>query len=139
MGEKYGVKFTFFLIVVPLEQGKGASNYGTWEGWQSVLDAGHDVQAHSYKPGKPADDRSEADEREDYRKAIEALEGKLKGNRCLVMAYAWGIGRREIAQEYFIAARGGDGRPSTPNRGEIRMQNKCILGVSSVRFLKRKV
>lgn len=149
MGKKYGIKFTFFLITEPIEQKKVPSNYGTWEGWQEMLDAGHDVQCHSYPSGKPADDMTEEEERFGYKKAIGLIEGNLKNHRCIAIAYPWGRGDPEIAREYFIAARGVDGRPSSPNKinymkvamgGKSQSQLDVLMGktVEKPSWLNRK-
>jgi Polysaccharide deacetylase len=101
LGDKYGYKFTWFIIVNRLKRG---GYHGTWAGFQKLVDKGHEVQSHSVshrdkKINMPLD--------KDYGDAIAPINTNLKNNRCLTLAYPGGALPNDpnVAKKYYIGCR----------------------------------
>ncbi len=113
---KHGFRVTWFVITERVGTG---GLWGTWEGFQGLRDKGHQVQSHTVthlhvdKPDWPGIDG-------EYRLSAEAIQKNLKDHKVTVLAYPGGknSGRndRNVAQKYYIAARGVVGTPNAANR-----------------------
>lgn len=112
-GEKYGYRFTWFAVTSGIGNPKAGFN-GTWEDFQKLVDAGHDVQSHaathrSRKMNLPVD--------EDYAQAIEHLQANLKGTKPLTLAYPGGGLPNDpaVAAQMYAGARGTRGTLNGPS------------------------
>jgi peptidoglycan/xylan/chitin deacetylase (PgdA/CDA1 family) len=109
-GEKYGFKFTWFVITGLVNTG---GYWGTWDGWKTLKAAGHDIQSHTVThlggSGKP----EWKGVNWEYADSIRQIEENLPGHKVLALAYPGGkntkMNSREIAAKYYIAGRGTAG------------------------------
>ena len=109
MGEKYGLRFTWFVITRRIAKGENPSFNGTWEGWRKIYAAGHDVQSHTALHGHIEDPEWKGIEPE-YAGSKKDIEENMPGNKCLVLGYYGGknsnLNDPVIAAKYYIGARG---------------------------------
>lgn len=112
-GQKYDMRFTWFAVTNGIS-GKNAGFNGTWEDFQKLVDAGHDVQSHaathrSKSANWPAD--------KDYSVSIEQLSQHLKGTKPLTLAYPGGglANDPNAAATMFAGARGTRGTVNGPS------------------------
>ena len=114
--ETYGFKITWFIITGRASTG---GYWGTWDGWNKLRAAGHDIQSHTVThlhPEKP-EWRSVNWE---YADSIRQIEENMPGHKVLTLAYPGGkqskMNSREIAAKYYIAGRGTRGVLNGPNK-----------------------
>lgn len=110
MGDKYGVRVTWFVISGRVS-GPNAFN-GTWEGFQKLVTAGHDVQSHTVthlhteEPGWKGVDW-------EYAESVKQIEAGLPGHRVVALAYPGGknsdLNDPAIAAKFYIGGRGTTG------------------------------
>lgn len=112
--KKHDIKVTWFVITGGVSKSNPSFN-GKWEDFQKLIDAGCAVESHSSNHKKSS---KEPDEfaRKIFAESQYDLNTKLKGNKCLTIAYPYGDGNTKIASEYFIAARGVHGSISSANK-----------------------
>ena len=117
--DRYGWKFTWFIIVHPYvwnvyedSEGGNQSYFGTWPEIKALHDAGQDVQMHGTLG---MNELSTADYEDQVIRSIEIMEREV-GNEVLTYAYpggATGNGADRdylgVARRHFIAARGTQG------------------------------
>ena len=106
-GEKYDIPLTWFAVTGGISV-RNPNFTGTWEDFQKLVDAGHDVQSHaathrSKKANWPVD--------KDYRVSIDHLTANLKGTQPLTLAYPGGGLPNDpaVAATMFAGARGTRG------------------------------
>jgi peptidoglycan/xylan/chitin deacetylase (PgdA/CDA1 family) len=139
MGEKYGFRFTWFVITTRISTGKNATFDGTWERWRKIHAAGHDVQSHTCLHGHIDDPQWKGIEAE-YANSKKAIEENIPGNKCLVLAYYGGknseLNDVAIAAKYYIGARGGTGSLNAANQVNYRNTNNLggIPNIGDARF-----
>jgi hypothetical protein len=120
MGEKYGFKFTWFVIVWPYmynydgSAGTNQGYYGTAAAFKRLFDLGHDVQAHGTGTiNAYSDSAYEYDLL--FTKRI--LEDSIPGNKCIVYAYPSGVATKSaVAARHYIGSRGTTGAVDRANR-----------------------
>lgn len=110
---KHGIKVTWFAVAGGIN-GKNSKFNGRWEDYRKLVAVGHDVQSHTINHFGPKDQAEEERYRQEYAGSIRMIESNIPGHRCLAVAYPMGAGNHDIASEYFIAARGTNGAPSSP-------------------------
>lgn len=92
--------------------------WGTWPGFQTLLDAGHDVQSHTVTHLHHEDPGWVSIEWE-YTHSIEQIEENMPPHRCIALAYPGGgnsyLNDSSIAAKYFFAARGVSGHLNKAN------------------------
>ena len=103
---KYNARITWFAIGVNI--GTGHPVVGSWADFQKVLDAGHDVQSHSYTHLHDTNLTSVAE----YTNNIALIEGHLPGHKVVAIAYPGGALKCKCtareAMKYHIGARGAN-------------------------------
>lgn len=111
MTEKYGIKPTWFVITGGILT-NGAAYAGTWEAFNKLAAAGHDIQSHSVthlNTNSPLWRGIEAE----YADSQKVINERIKGARCLVLAYPGGgntsLNDPAIAAKYYVGARGTRG------------------------------
>lgn len=108
-GKKYGFPFTWFVITGRVDSGN--AYFGTWAGFQKLLDAGHDVQSHTYDHfGEIKAPVLETEE--NYTRSIKDIQANLKDHQVLALAYPGGKNAKNdpaLAAKYYIASRGTAG------------------------------
>jgi len=101
---RFGARITWFVIGSKIGLGHAAN--GSWEDFQRVLDAGHDVQSHTYSHFADADMTAAAE----YTNNIAVIERNLPGHKVVALAYPGGAQMRKNtameAMKYHIGARG---------------------------------
>jgi hypothetical protein len=108
-GKRYGFPFTWFVITGRVDAGNAF--FGTWAGFQKLLDAGHDVQSHTYDHFGEIKGAVLPTE-ENYTRAIKDIEANLKDHRVTTLAYPGGQSAKNdpaLATKHYIAARGTTG------------------------------
>jgi len=133
-GEKYGFRFTWFVITSKIEDNK-ASFFGQWKDFRRLLELGHDVQSHTVSHHRDDADRPDEEVRAEYRDSKKAIEQHVPGAEVVCMAYPCGNGKDEIAAECFIACRGAVGAPNAANRIDYMRTNTCNLHPETVDML----
>ncbi|WP_309397819.1 polysaccharide deacetylase family protein [Cerasicoccus maritimus] len=127
MSEKFGWKFTWFLIVYPgmydiynQQPGNNLGYNGTPEKWKVLYDQGHEIELHG--SCKQMNHLSQEDYREHIALSQKYLEDNI-GNRILSYAYPCGASGtkdepgiyQEVIGETMIAARGTQGGSTPPH------------------------
>lgn len=124
MSEKYGWKFTWFLIVYPgmydiynQTAGNNLGYNGTPEVWKSLYDEGHEIELHG--SCKAMNELSADDYRTHLLLSREYLESNI-GHHITTYAYPCGDNGpdgayRDVLAETFIAARGTQGGSTPPH------------------------
>ncbi len=83
-----------------------------WSGWQSLVDAGHEIGSHTWSHPKLTE-VSEARQREELTRAISDIRSGLKGvNKIPSFCYPFGLFNdqvRQVVREFHMSARGGGG------------------------------
>ena len=114
MGDKYGLKITWFLISKNVG-GNGVG--GTWKLWTDVLAKGHDVQSHSHTH-LHTDDPGWQNIEWEYSESKKLIEENLPGHRVRFLAYPGGanssLNDRTVAAKYYAGARGATGTLVNP-------------------------
>jgi peptidoglycan/xylan/chitin deacetylase (PgdA/CDA1 family) len=109
MGDKYGIKVTWFLISKNIE-GNGWG--GTWDLWKQVLAKGHDIQSHTHTHLHIEEPGWQSIEWE-YTESKKVLEENLPGTRVRFLAYPGGpnskLNDRTVAAKIYAGARGVTG------------------------------
>ncbi len=134
LGQTYGFQFTWYVIVYPYmydydgSPGTNQGAFGNVHTFRTLLDAGHDVQAHGTGSINSLNDVDyEADlvftknllsgNDSQYFQLPPSDQGILAGNEVLAYAYPNGNASRfQIAANHFIGARGVIGHPNQINR-----------------------
>ncbi|RMD74173.1 MAG: hypothetical protein D6820_17260 [Lentisphaerae bacterium] len=113
LSKKYGWYWTWFVITGKV--GTNVNFNGDWAHWQAMIDAGQDVQSHSFshrsrKLNLPA--------REDYEKGLALLRNNLKNQRFCTLAYPGGGLPNDIqaGAQLHIGCRGTRGVLNPANR-----------------------
>lgn len=105
LGEETGWRWTWFVITGLVGTAPG---WGSWDQWQALADAGHEVQAHGLTPMTAKEGGPSLEE--EYSSPIQLIEEHVTGQRCRVMAYPNGFKTpphdAQLAAEYYIACRG---------------------------------
>ncbi|NLF30026.1 MAG: polysaccharide deacetylase family protein [Planctomycetes bacterium] len=110
----YNVKVTWFVITCLVEA--NPSYHGTWAGFQTLHNVGHDIQSHTvthldFSRGFDPDDGDHGINAE-YRDSKAEIETRI-GAPCITLAYPGGASTvyndETVADDYFIAARGTAG------------------------------
>ncbi|MCK5845520.1 MAG: polysaccharide deacetylase family protein, partial [Victivallales bacterium] len=128
-GEKYGFRFTWFVITERV--GTGAQ-WGTWADFSKLHQLGHEIQSHSVT--HVTYETAGHDERvscidDEYRLSQEDLEKNIPGNSCNTLAYPNGYkppNDRAVAADYFIGVRGVSGLINSAS--QIDYMDTCSLG-----------
>src|SRR5688500_7708039 len=108
-GEKYGFKFTWFVITGRV--GSGNAFFGVWEDFEKLRKAGHEVQSHTVTHFNNTVGEQLGAEAE-YKQSIEALEKNLPGLKVTTLAYPGGPNAKNeesIAARDYSAIRGTPG------------------------------
>ena len=123
-GKKFGFRFTWFVIVNNILT--GVQNAGTWADFQGLINAGHDVQSHTWSHRN--DKTISVDE--DYSRVIPVLGEKLTGTKPLTMAYAGGALPNDpaVGVKYFAGARGGIGTANGPRTDWLNVNSVSSVG-----------
>lgn len=108
----HDIRVTWFVVAGGMD-GKNKRFNGTWQDYRKLVAAGHDVQSHTIEHFGPKDRAADEKYRQQYAGSIKLIETNIPGHRCLALAYPMGAGNHDIASEYFIAARGTHGAPSS--------------------------
>lgn len=118
MAKKYDVKLTWFVIVKKID-GPNKGFDGTWEDYRKILEAGHDVQSHSFSHSNKDPEKIDFE----YAESQKVIEEKLPGHKVEVIAYPGGgkANDPKIAEKYYFAARGVVGTRNIP--GKINYMN----------------
>ncbi|HAK96411.1 MAG TPA: hypothetical protein DCM87_15825, partial [Planctomycetes bacterium] len=141
LGERYGWRFTWFVIVWPymydydMSPGTNQGAFGTAATFQRLFDLGHGVQGH----GTLGINALPADQ---YEAELIFTQGVLQdlipGNVVTTYAYPGGDysnGKDVIAARHFISARGTNGSPNIANRTAYLHLNAGSLDMRSVDML----
>jgi peptidoglycan/xylan/chitin deacetylase (PgdA/CDA1 family) len=107
-GDKYGFKFTWFVISGRVGTG---NQWGTWETFQQLREKGHDVQSHTTTHFNPDVKRNQETEAI-YKEAIDDIEKGVPGDKVLTLAYPGGPNAKNdvaLAAKYYTACRGTRG------------------------------
>ncbi len=107
--KKYDIKLTWFVITARVDSGN--AYFGTWEGFDKILKAGHDVQSHTVDHFNDFKGQVLPTE-QNYAQSIADIEKAMPGHHVLTLAYPGGKNAKndpELARKYFIACRGGAG------------------------------
>ncbi|MBN1980254.1 MAG: polysaccharide deacetylase family protein [Chitinivibrionales bacterium] len=114
-GQKFGWHFTWFIIVDIMKNSTPTS--GTWEDFKTLTNTyGHNVQSHTVSHFPKGDTMNESIMHDEYSLSKQTIEDNIHGKPCYTLAYPWGNGKPEIAQNYYIAARGVYGLPNRANQ-----------------------
>lgn len=116
MSKKYDLRVTWFIVTSSVGKGWG----GTWDGWQRLHAAGHDIQSHTVNHLRTTSPTWKGVEAE-YTESIRQIEAAMPGNKVLVLAYPGGkdqdtLNDPELAARHFIGCRGGVGLINPANR-----------------------
>lgn len=131
-GEKYGFRFTWFVITGRLVEGQNPGFMGTWADFQRLVDAGHDVQSHAVSHRSKIANLSADD---DYGPAVAQINENIKGVRCLTMAYPGGglPNDPKVAAKYYIGCRGTRGLVNGPSPDYM---DTCSIGTPASAFIE---
>ena len=115
----YGARITWFIIGENI--GSGHPVTGSWSDYRKVLDAGHDVQSHSFTHLHD----TEMTMTEEYTNNIAAAARNLSGHRIVAVAYPGGaLTRKCVVKEAMKYHIGGRGATSFVNEaGKINYQS----------------
>jgi len=91
-GEKYGFRFTWFLITGNIGQ-PGRGFLGSWDDFRRLHGLGHDVQSHTVSHHRDDAERPDAEVRAEYRESQRAIEQNVPGARAVCVAYPCGSGK----------------------------------------------
>ncbi|MBN1983285.1 MAG: polysaccharide deacetylase family protein [Chitinivibrionales bacterium] len=107
-------KFTWFLIVDYIRQ--NPTDCGTWEDFRKLAKAGHSVQSHTFSHHSNGDTLSDDVMHFEYGHSRAMIRDSIPGDTCNTLAYPWGVGKPELAKNYYIASRGTYGKPNCANQ-----------------------
>ncbi len=116
MAETYEFTPTWFIIVGGVENQSNPSFSGVWSDYVALHAAGGSIQSHTMTHNCSDDTRPDADVRWEYGQSQALIDANVTDGRCLAIAYPCGVGRTDLAAEYFIAGRGVHGTPNKPGR-----------------------
>ena len=105
--DKYGFKVTLFTVT---------NCYPDWKGLQAAANNGHEIASHTVNHPS-LDSISYARQTMEYRDSKDTIEYRIKGQKCVTIAYPYcSCGDSTLCSEFYIAARSCDGfmEPSTP-------------------------
>ena len=110
MANLYNLRITWFIITEGMDVD---TTKGTWNGFQDIVDAGHSVQSHTVVHGTNV--VTDQDYIDEYELSRDDINANITGQSALTLAYPNGIGRPDIAKNYYIGARGTSGTPNRAN------------------------
>jgi len=114
MADTYGFTPTWFIIVGSVDSQSNPAFAGVWADYVALDAAGGDVQSHTMTHNCSDDTRPDADVHYEYGQSQALIDANIPGHHCLTIAYPCGVGRTDIAAQYFIAGRGVYGTPNKP-------------------------
>ena len=137
---KYHARITWFVIPNIVDDRNPL--HGTWAGYQSALDAGHDIQSHSFT--HLADESLTIDE--EYGRAVESIERHLPGHRVVAVGFPGARSSRKntwaASGRHHIGGRGTTGVPNDPVRinyqcsnsfhGDFTLDAQSFVGLSNL-------
>ncbi|NLF31369.1 MAG: polysaccharide deacetylase family protein [Planctomycetes bacterium] len=116
MAETYDFTPTWFTIVGGVDAQSNPGFSGVWSDFVALAASGGSIQSHTMTHNCSDDTRPDADVHWEYSRSQALIDANVPGQRCLTLAYPCGVGRPDIAAQYFIAARGVHGTPNKPGR-----------------------
>ena len=133
-GNKYGFKFTWFVIT---ERAGTGGFWGTWDDFKKLKDLGHDVQSHSVTHlhiGEDGHDSRIKSVDDEYKISKQDIETNIPENECITLAYPGGSTKftndTELAKEYYIAARGTVGHINKANKIDYMQTSSLGNGIN---------
>jgi len=133
-GEKYGFRFTWFVITGGMSESKKSFS-GTWGDFRRLLALGHDVHSHTVSHHRDDAKRPDDEVHAEYRDSQKAIETNVPGARALCMAYPCGSGKDAVAAQYFVACRGTVGTPNRPEQVDYLRTHTCNINPETVDML----
>jgi len=135
--EKYGWRFTWFLVTGGIKESGSHSMLGNWDLWREVAKRGHELGSHTVSHLNENSETWEGVENE-YAASKKAIEDNIPGYRVFTLAYPGGPKQGldennsyEFAVKHYSAIRGGQSYPSTANTidyGAINAMSSPNLG-----------
>lgn len=150
MANTYNQKLTW-MVVSDWVEGDRSGVAGTWDGFQAIVNAGHSVQSHTKTHGVLKNSTEEYIV--DYQGSQDKINQELSGQSALTLAYPDPSAvptKPEIAQNYYIGARGTHGTPnvanaisykqtnSTSSQIDSNFVNSIVYGTSGISWLAKK-
>jgi peptidoglycan/xylan/chitin deacetylase (PgdA/CDA1 family) len=139
MGQKYGMKVTWFIITNRINEGVNPGFNGTWDTWKKIREAGHDVQSHTARHGH-TDEKGWNGIENEYAESKKAIEENVPGDKCLTVAFFGGpnsnLNDPTIAAKYYIGGRGGSGSLNAADRVDYANTNSVggIINIGDAKF-----
>ncbi len=131
LSEKYGWKWTWFVITKRVDEELNPGFAGVWSDWQRLIDAGQDVQSHTQMHLSKKQEKPLSCEQE-YAGSLASLRANLQNQKFMTLAYPGGGLPNDpaVAARHYIGARSTVGHLNHPCKINYLKTNSLSRAVS---------